>query len=259
MKLKTMLYRITASSIVSTLLTTSVSATNNEQTRVKAHQSPMPFVVTKGKSYALCNDVATYINEHRAFYDNNPRELFSIKTGKFNKPKMKPSTFERYVKIRLQDISYNNIHFSADDGIPWKELINSIEEIMEKNLKVTEFTIDINNDGVRDKVMSYSFYDEKYNEWVFINQVLDDKGNLNLAFKKGRSTFGELFYYDGRSFRYDYDVNQNSIDIYENFPMYESSDRKRIPENMIGLRDYPNICAVSEQKRLKNKQLIKEL
>lgn len=49
----------------------------------------LPFIVSKGWRFDICNDVAGYINRHRDFYDNDPRELFSIEEGKFRKPKSK--------------------------------------------------------------------------------------------------------------------------------------------------------------------------
>lgn len=256
MKLKKLFYCFTASTVVSALLIMPVNAANNEPVTIQPatakHTQPpnsqvvIPFVVTKGKSYTLCNDVAAYINEHRAFYDSKPRELFSIKTGKFNKPKMKPSTFERYVRLELQNIGFRRpITLTGHNS--WKTEIESIEKIMLKDLIVTEFTMDINNDGVRDNVFTYSFYEKKLQSFVFINYVINDEGNLNLAFKNGLSSIGELFYYDGRSFRYEDDPVDHSVHIYENFPMYETG-KPYTPEYMTGLRNYPHVCAISAQK-----------
>ena len=244
MKFKKSLYYLTASMVFTVLLSAPSYAVNAQKNIInKVNEPVIPFVVTKGTRYNICNDVADYINNHRAFYDSKPRELFSIQTGKFSKPKMPASTFERYVQIRLQSMAYNPIYLTGHNS--WKKTIKSIEETMSQDLAITEFTIDINNDGVRDKVFSYSFYREKAKTWVFINYVLNDKGNHNLAFEKRRVIDGELFYYDGRTFMYRHYGQSNRI--YENFPSYEIGT-PRIPENMLGLRVGSAICEISPKQ-----------
>ncbi len=261
MKLKKSLYGLTASAFISSILSASVSAaeattikpTAATPSQSKNSQAVTPFVVTKGKAYAVCNDVAKYVNEHRAFFDTMPREFFPRRAGKFSKPKKKPSTFNRYIQVAFQALAYIPIPFDSPYGTSWKSIIKDIEEKRKSDLAVTEFIMDINNDGVLDKVLSASYLIKSpYHFWSVVNYVLNDEGNINLAFKDGRVSTGELFYYDGHSFRYSVYDDNTDIHIYENFPMYRSSDRKKIPENMTGLRNYPAVCGIQSKKNRNN-------
>ena len=202
----------------------------------------IPFIASKGSRFDICNDVADYINKHRDFYDSDPRALFSIREGKFNKPKATATTVERYIQIALQNMAYHPIQLTGY-RTGWKNRITFMEEIIQQNFAVAELTVDINNDGITDRVLSYSYYNNEYKFWGHVNTVLNEKGNINLAFEKGRITTGESFYYDGRTFVYRSSNQTNKI--YENFPSYRDISRhSTIPNNMNGLSERPAICEI---------------
>jgi hypothetical protein len=209
-------------------------------------KSIQPFIVSKGNRFDICNDVNDYINKNRKFYDSDPRELFSIQDGKFSKPKSKDETLERYIQISLQDMAYNPIQLTGY-RTSWKNRIAFMEERMQQDFAVAELTVDINNDGITDRVLSYSYYNGEYKFWGHVNTVLDAKGNINLAFEKGQVTTGELFYYDGRTFSYRHHDQTNNI--YEYLPSYKNmSESSVIPNNMNGLLDGPSICEINLKK-----------
>ncbi len=218
-------------------------ASEKERSVVMVTESTVPFIASKGSRFNICNDVAAYINKHRDFYDSDPRALFSVKEGKFNKPKSTATTVERYIQIALQNMAYHPIQLTGY-RTGWKNRITFMEEIMQQDFTVVELTLDINNDGIRDRVQSYSYYNSEYKFWGHVNTVLNEKGNINLAFELGRITTGELFYYDGRTFVYRRSDQVNKI--YEHFPSYKDITRKStIPNNINGLSNKPAICEIT--------------
>lgn len=227
------------------LILTSLVIATFSQAESLVTKDPIPFIASKGSRFDICKEVATYINKHRDFYDSDPRELFTIKEGGFSKPMGKPATLERYIQIELQSIASHPIRLT---GYPsgWKSRIKTIEQTMEEDLVVTEIIVDINNDGITERVLNYSYYNSKYKFWGHVNTVLDDKGNINLAFGKGRVTTGEQFYYGGRTFAYR--RNGQSNRVYENFPLYKDMNKMSSnPNNMIGLLDKPAICEITQK------------
>jgi len=109
------------------------SAASEEFSKVaEVTDSTLPFIVSKGSRFDICNDVASYINKHRSFYDSEPRELFSIKDGKFGKPKSKAETVERYIQIALQQIAYGPIHLTCYRN-GWKSHIAFMEKRIQRD------------------------------------------------------------------------------------------------------------------------------
>ncbi|WDE02582.1 hypothetical protein [Thalassomonas actiniarum] len=202
-----------------------------------------PFEVKKGTRFGLCNDVAAYINNHRDYYDTNPRELFIFKTDKFNKPKSTPSTKERYIQLVLQSVAHSKIRLTGFNS--WKKKLERIEQRMQEQLEVRELMVDINNDGITDRVLSYSHFNEKFKKWYFLNYVLNEQGNLNLTFERGRASTGELFYYDGRTYVYR-KKGKDVLGIYPHGPFYTKQGAiNKVPENMLGLNTGDATCEIS--------------
>ena len=209
-------------------------------------KNEVPFVASKGSRFDICKDVAAYINKHRKLYDSDPRELFSVKEGKFNKPKARATTVERYIQIALQNMAYHPIQLTGY-RTGWKNRITFMEQRVQQDFSVVELSIDINNDGITERVQSYSYYNSEYKFWGHVNTVLDNKGNINLAFEQERVSTGELFYYDGRTFAYRRHGDVNNI--YDHFPSYKyDSTRSKKPKNINGLSQTPAIYELTLRK-----------
>jgi len=282
MKLKTMLYRITASAVVSTLLTTSVSAANNEQAMIKQSskalllkpkvnsikhkvnqpkvaQSPQGhFFIKDGNRFPLCHDFVTYMNKRVDRYLSIPR-YFIEDEGAF-------STVERttlnelqakkkYVRLSIEELMRNKYFgLETDDQFTdWFEQMKFIKQSSSKQLQVDLANIDINNDGHINKVYMDSTYGlvSPYNSnmnfvsLIHINYVVDAQDHLNSHFKEGVTSNGELFRYKGRTYGYDGTVMNKSAKIYEFTPAYIHTTRANLTSaDIIGLQQ-TNICQLT--------------
>ncbi|WP_281561679.1 hypothetical protein [Thalassomonas sp. RHCl1] len=160
----------------------------------------IPFEVKKGTRFELCNDVAAYINNHRDHYDTNPRELFTFKAGKFNKPKSTPSTKERYIQLALQSVAHSKIRLTGFNS--WKKNLERVEQRMQEQLEAQELVLDTNDpvptteaqqavDSFINHLADIQKYENSYGHMV-------DEANNNLASSSAFSgldvaTVGELF------------------------------------------------------------------
>ena len=178
------------------------------------------FTIQKGTQHQVCNNFIEYLSTMTVNETDSLRSVITAPRLKLSLPKANSETPQRFVQLALQRIGTSEIYLSGYNS--WLKSIDTIQQALlpKAQLKVEELYVDVNNDGVKEKVLTYSALLPGLG-WFYENYVLNQDGNLNTErFKREVNFAGRIFYFNGRTFSYR--KRNYGYSIAEHFPALDN-------------------------------------
>ncbi len=144
----------------------------------------------------------TYLNELEESRRLQDRPRFSPDGKVFRSPSWSVENVKLGIKLSLQSSSYTESRLNK-----WKNKLEGLEDIINREFKVYSTLLDINNDGKKEKIVSFSWSQEVgFYNWSSITFVVNKFNNIDMTFydaKVPETISGEIFLYKGRAFSLD--------------------------------------------------------
>jgi hypothetical protein len=188
--------------------------------------SSQAITLTKGEQYGVCRDLLPYLQDIEANGEKGlaSRPIFTPDGKVFKAPKWQE--IEKYdgLKVNMQRVSLRYKSFKE-----WRKILDWEEGIVndpKAHYRVEVSNFDLNNNGLKEKILRSSYYSGEAVGWFYSQNVVTNNNNLDISFYYTDGYFsdvtGEVFFYKGRTFSISLSKYKNSVNEFFDSPYGDS-------------------------------------